>query len=296
MTGLPVGAGGDCARTMNFENLASPRRTAALTLASAAALLALTACQDSDNPAGTTANGATTSAAGTDARADGAKGDAKGDAENDTKPQRLLWMGDSISEAQVPAVGAAMEAAGVEFESMASTGGGGVVGEIAEPTWKTLPTSLKSFGPDVVAYQITTYDWGTPDEQRAAYERLAETVTGAGAELLLVSAPPFAVDDFYKPHESEIKAAPKSAKSVADEHPDSVRFLDTAALWGTDDGAAMAQRSEDGIHSCQQGSAAFAQWFGKELHRLYDFTPAKPEKWATGSWTGEKVFSQLGCS
>lgn len=277
---------------MNFDNLSVPRRTAGLALVSAAALLTLTACQDSGSPTATAtttaADGATTVTGGADDRADGAKSDAR--------PQRLLWMGDSISEAQVPAVGAAMEAAGVEFESMASTGGGGVVGEIAEPTWKTLPKSLKSFRPDVVAYQITTYDWGTPDEQRTAYERLAEAVTGAGAELLLVSAPPFKVDDFYKPHESEIKAAPKSAKPVADEHPDSVRFLDAAPLWGTDNGAAMAQRSKDGIHSCQQGSAAFAQWFGKELHRLYGFTPAEAEKWATGSWTGEKVYSQLGCS
>lgn len=280
---------------MNFENLPSvrrdgalptARRLAALSLASAAALLALTACQDSQASSGTGGTG--TSADGSGDREEGAKND-------DAKPQRLLWMGDSISEAQVPAVGAAMEAAGVEFESMASTGGGGVVGEIAEPTWKKLPKSLESFRPDVVAYQITTYDWGTPDEQRAAYERLAGAVKEAGAELLLVSAPPFEVDDFYKPHEAGIKAAPKSAKAVADRHPDTVRFLDTASLWGTDSGAAMAQRSEDGIHSCQQGSAAFAQWFGKELQALYGFAPAAPEEWATGAWTGEKVFSRLGC-
>ncbi|GGX21718.1 hypothetical protein GCM10010297_49020 [Streptomyces malachitofuscus] len=284
MTGVPGGAGVVCARGMNFENLPLARRTARLALVPAAALIALTACQDSGDPAG----GATTSVAGSDAREDGEKGD--------TKPQRLLWMGDSVSEAQVPAVGAAMEAAGVEFESMASTGGGGVVGEIAEPTWKALPKTLETFRPDVVAYQITTYDWGTPDEQRAAYTRLAEAVADAGAELLLVSAPPFEVDDFYKPHEAEIKAAPGSAKTVADGRSDSVRFLDSTSLWGTDSGAAMAQRSKDGIHSCQQGSAAFAQWFGKELHKLYGFAPAQAEKWATGSWTGEKVFSQLGCA
>ncbi|MBT3153597.1 SGNH/GDSL hydrolase family protein [Streptomyces sp. CHD11] len=276
---------------MTFEYRPPVRRAAALCLASAAALLALSACQDSGSSAPAAADGATTATGGAGDRADGAGSDTG----NNAKPQRLLWMGDSISEAQVPAVGAAMEAAGAEFESMASTGGGGVVGEIAEPTWKTLPAYLESFRPDVVAYQITTYDWGTPDEQRAAYERLAEAVTGAGAELLLVSAPPFKVDDFYKPHASEIESAPESAKSVAGEHPDSVRFLDAAALWGTDHGAAEAQRGKDGIHSCQQGSAAFAQWFGKELHRLYDFAPAPAEEWATGSWTGDKVFSKLGC-
>ncbi len=273
---------------MNFDNLPLPRRTARLALVSAAALLALTACQDSGDSAVAPDGDAGTSVAGSDARG--------AEEKNDAKPQRLLWMGDSISEAQVPAVEAAMRAAGTEFESMASTGGGGVVGEIAEPTWKALPKSLKSFRPDVVAYQITTYDWGTADEQRAAYTRLAEAVTDAGAELLLVSAPPFAMDEFYKPHEAEIKTAPKAAKAVADEQGEAVRFVDSASLWGTDSGAAMAQRSKDGIHSCQQGSAAFAQWFGKELHKLYGFAPAEAEKWATGSWTGEKVYSQLGCA
>ncbi|MFI1434540.1 SGNH/GDSL hydrolase family protein [Streptomyces lydicus] len=277
---------------MNSKNTSSSllqrptRRTAGLVLAATTAALALTACQASGDGSSLTADRNTASSADRQTP-DGQK--------NATKPHRMLWMGDSIGEVQAPPLGAAMKAAHVAFKSIAAAGGGGVVGEIAQPTWEQLPKELTSFKPDVVAYQITTYDWGTPGEQRAAYERLAKTVNDAGAELLIVSAPPFKVDDFYRSHEAAIKTAPKSAKEVADKHPNTVRFLDASALWGTDSTAAKAQRGKDGIHSCQQGSAAFAAWFGEQLHKQYGFTPAAVDQWATGSWTSEKVYAPLGC-
>ncbi|MFD7106020.1 SGNH/GDSL hydrolase family protein [Streptomyces celluloflavus] len=273
---------------MNIKTTPSPllhrpaRRTAGLVLAATTAAIALTACQAS----GTTTDRPSTAAA--DPQTPGGQ-------KNATKPHKLLWMGDSIGEAQAPPLHAAMKAGHVEFKSIAAAGGGGVVGEIAQPTWEELPKALKTFTPDVVAYQITTYDWGTADEQRAAYERLAKTVNDAGAELLIVSAPPFKVDDFYASHEAAIKTAPKSAKDVADKHPNTVRFLDASALWGTDSTAAKAQRGKDGIHSCQQGSAAFAKWFGEQLNKQYGFTPAAVDQWATGAWTGDKVYAPLGC-
>ncbi|MEU8539589.1 SGNH/GDSL hydrolase family protein [Streptomyces sp. NPDC048717] len=255
-------------------------RALCLTLVATSAALGLTACQDSAT--GTrSGGGATTARTGT---------------AQDATPRRLLWMGDSIGEAEAPALGAAIKAGGAEFASMAAAGGGGVIGEIAAPTWDELPKKLASFKPDLVAYQITTYDWGTAKEQRAGYERLVKTVNDAGADLLIVSAPPFKIDDFYKPHEAAIKTAPQSAREVAARHPDTVRFLDASALWGTDGTAAKARRGGDGIHSCQQGSAAFAVWFGKELNQRYGFTPAAPEQWATGSWTGAKVYGSLGCA
>ncbi|MFJ2769295.1 SGNH/GDSL hydrolase family protein [Streptomyces sp. NPDC087300] len=271
---------------MNNENTSGPRpsatvrRPAALALLAAAGVVALAAC-------GGTTGGASDSGDAPDTASSG--GQRNADAPT------VLWMGDSIGEAEAPALGASLKAADAGFRSMAAAGGGGVVGEIAKPTWGQLTKELKSTKPDVVAYQITTYDWGTPDEQRAGYERLAKQVNEAGAELVIVSAPPFKIDDFYKPHAAAIKTAPKSAEEVAGKHEGKVRYLDAAALWGTDHAAPKAQRSKDGIHSCQQGSAAFAQWLTAELGKRYDFKPAPADRWATGSWTGDKVYAPLGC-
>ncbi|MFD5360648.1 SGNH/GDSL hydrolase family protein [Streptomyces tendae] len=274
---------------INSSGRSLPARHAVGYALAAAVALALTGCQGSGT--GVEVSASDSAAAGTP---DGGKDSSDG--KRDDRPRRLLWMGDSIGEAQAPALDAAMKAGGVAFKSVAAAGGGGVVGEIAAPTWDSLPKTLKSFAPDVVAYQVTTYDWGTPAEQRAAYERLAKTVNEAGADLLLVSAPPFKLDDFYQPHEKEIESAPQSAKSVAAKHPDTAAFLDASALWGDDSGAEQAQRSKDGIHSCQQGSAAFAVWFGEQLEKRYGFDPAAADTWATGAWTGEKVYSRLGCA
>ncbi|MFC5719447.1 SGNH/GDSL hydrolase family protein [Streptomyces gamaensis] len=261
-----------------------PRTTAAVALAAGVALLAVTGCGSSSADADRKDSA---SASASDRGAAGKSG---------KKLSKLLWMGDSIAEAEAPAIGAALKAGGVEVKSMAAAGGGGVVGEIGKSTWDQLPGDIGSFRPDVIAYQITTYDWGTADEQRAAYEKLAKTAADAGAELVLVSAPPFRIDDFYKKHESEIATASKAAKEAAEKNPDTVRFLDASALWGTDSADPKALRSKDGIHSCQQGSAAFANWLGGELGSRYGFTPAAPDQWAKGSWTGDKVYANLGCS
>ncbi|MEU2791698.1 SGNH/GDSL hydrolase family protein [Streptomyces sp. NPDC007100] len=280
-------------RTDHVTTSAAParrpgRRRAPITalgavLAAGATALALTGC-------GQPASGGDASAATPPA----GKADGK-------KLSKMLWMGDSIAEAEAPALGAAMKASGVEFKSVASAGGGTVVkgdgptGTFAESTFKDLAKAVGSFHPDVIAYQVTTYDWGTKAQQSDSYAQLAEAAKDAGAELVLVSAPPFKIDDFYKGHEAAVASAPKAAKEVADKNADRVRFLDASELWGTDSAAAKAQRSKDGIHSCQQGSAAFANWFGGRLSRYYAFTPAPADQWAKGSWTGDKVYGQLKC-
>ncbi|MEV1000670.1 SGNH/GDSL hydrolase family protein [Nonomuraea sp. NPDC050202] len=213
---------------------------------------------------------------------------------------RVLWMGDSIAGAQAPALEAALEAGGVAFRNATSDGGGNVVAgdhEVtamaAEDTWKALRENLTTFRPTVVAYQITGYDWGTPAQQRSAYRKLARSAEDAGARLVLVSAPPFKIDEFFEPHEKAIRSAPvMAAKAAAAAH---ARYLDAAELWGDDHAAAKAQRAKDGIHSCQQGAAAFATWFAKRLGELTGFTPAAPATWATGPWTGDERYVKLGC-
>ncbi|OKI02720.1 hypothetical protein A6A06_16000 [Streptomyces sp. CB02923] len=256
-----------------------------------ASLLALTGCGSS------TAGGD-----GDAGRTGGASAAAPPAGNKDGKQlSKLLWMGDSIADAEAPALGAAMKAGGVEVKSIASAGGGTVVkgdgptGKFADDTFKDLSKAVGSFHPDIIAYQVTTYDWGSPAQQSSSYERLAKVAKDAGAELVIVSAPPFKIDEFYKDHEAAIKSAPKAAEAAAGKSAGRTRFLDASALWGTDSAAAKAQRSQDGIHSCQQGSAAFANWFGAQLATHYSFTPAPADQWAKGSWTGSKVYGQLKC-
>ncbi|GGT11355.1 SGNH/GDSL hydrolase family protein [Nonomuraea spiralis] len=271
---------------MHNNSLPTRRRTikrAALALTAVSLSAALAACGEG-------------SGGGNDAKTTAA---TSGKSESTGK--KVLWLGDSIAGAEAPALGAALKASGVEFKNATSSGGGNVVaGEHpvtkmgAKDTWQQLGKNLAEFKPDVVAYQITTYDWGTRQQQLAAYRKLAATVQKAGGELVIVSAPPFKLDDFYKQYASAIRSAPETARQAVQDG--KAQFLDASELWGADASASKAQRSKDGIHSCQQGSAAFAKWFTGKLGEQLGFTPAAPEVWANGSWVGDERFSKLGCA
>jgi hypothetical protein len=202
----------------------------------------------------------------------------------------VLFLGDSIAAGEALPMAAAFEASGVGFQSIASDGGGNVVGPFAEENWKELPDQIASAKPSVVVYQLTTYDWGTQQEQEAAYDRLLTTVTGAGAELVFVTAPPIRPDDFYRPHMADLERAPDAARAVGN-------VLDAGAVWGdtyeqVKDG--KADRSTDGIHTCPQGAARFTSWLLAELAKLYPgFTPAAAQEWANTGWSADDHFK--GC-
>lgn len=216
---------------------------------------------------------------------------------------RVLWVGDSIAGAEAPALGAALKAGGVAFKDASSDGGGTVVagGEkitkmIAADSWKRLGENVASFRPTVVAYQITTYDWGSRDQQRTAYQKLVTTAEDAGATAVFVPAPPIRIDDFYQKYAPQMRTAPRAAEEAAENSGGAAVFLDAARLWGTDASAGKALRAADGIHNCQQGAAAFAAWFAGELGEREGFTPAAVDTWATGSWTGDDRYAKLNCA
>ncbi|MFD7588623.1 SGNH/GDSL hydrolase family protein [Kitasatospora sp. NPDC059811] len=254
------------------------RRGAAFCAAALAAVLALTSCGSSPAEDG------------------GGPGPAKAGAEGLKKPSRILWMGDSIAVGQAQPLAAALKSTGIELTSIAADGGGAAVGPVAMSSGD-VASRLASVRPELVAYQITTYDWGSPQEQQQAYEKLIGTVKAAGARLVIVTTPPFDTgDDFYAPHKADIESAPGAAKAAVAAHPGDAFFLDASALWGTDFKAPQAQRSNDRTHSCQQGTAKFAQWFTTEVGRLAGFSPADPKSWANGDWTKSDVFAQLNCA
>jgi peptidoglycan/LPS O-acetylase OafA/YrhL len=209
----------------------------------------------------------------------------------------VLFMGDSIAAGEALPLEAALTASGVTLESIASDGGGGVVGPLAESTWADLPAAIASAEPDVIVYQITTYDWGTEQEQRAGYERLVRTAADAGAELVLVPFPPIRPDEFYAPHMAELDRTDEVARQVAADSGGRAVFLDSTSVWGDTyqrerDGS--PDRSADGIHTCQQGAARFAGWLLDELARRYTgFVPAAPEEWVDAGWAADDRFK--GC-
>ncbi|PUB30108.1 peptidoglycan/LPS O-acetylase OafA/YrhL [Promicromonospora sp. AC04] len=209
----------------------------------------------------------------------------------------VLFMGDSIAAGEALPLDAAMTASGLTLESVASDGGGGVVGPLAESTWAELPAVINSVEPDVIVYQITTYDWGTEQEQRAGYERLVRVAADAGAELVVVPFPPIRPDDFYTPHMDDLDRTDDVARDVAASSGGRAVVLDSAVVWGDTfqrerDGT--PDRSSDGIHTCQQGAARFAGWLLEELAQRYSgFVPADPQEWVDAGWAADARFK--GC-
>ncbi|WP_205857746.1 SGNH/GDSL hydrolase family protein [Phytoactinopolyspora endophytica] len=208
----------------------------------------------------------------------------------------VLFLGDSVAAGQAVALQQGLAESGVRFIDATSTGGGNIVGPNAEEQWNALPEELGRAGGGVVIYQVTTYDWGTPEEQRAAYERLAETTRELDADLLIASMPPIQPDEFYEPHMDELATAHEAAQQIAN-NLDGVEYLDAAEVWGNEyarehDGT--IDRSEDGIHTCPQGAARFTSWTLEQLADHYPgFTPAEPDAWANNGWAGSDRFH--GC-
>ena len=209
----------------------------------------------------------------------------------------VLFLGDSVAEGQALPMAAAFGSAGVDFRSLATTGGGNVVGPFAEEGWRTLPGEITSSGAGTVIYQPTTYDWGTAQEQQAAYRRLLTTVTDAGASLVFVTTPPIQPDEFYRDHMAELERTTESARAVAEGSAGRAVVLDASEVWGATYQQSVegrTYRSSDGIHTCPQGAARFTVWLLDELAALNPgFTPPAPEAWANLGWADDENFR--GC-
>lgn len=210
---------------------------------------------------------------------------------------KVLFLGDSIASGEALPLESALKAVNVGFGSLASDGGGNVVGPFSDKNWAKLPGQITSAAPTVVVYQLTTYDWGTRQAQQAAYTRLLKTVSGAGAKLVFVTTPPIKPDDFYRPHLAELKRTAEVARAVAAASGGKASLLDAGAVWGSTYQQVRngkADRSADGIHTCPQGAARFTNWLLKELAKQYPgFTPPAADDWANAGWSADKHFA--GC-
>jgi hypothetical protein len=212
----------------------------------------------------------------------------------------VMFMGDSTAVDEALALTPAFKASGVGFQSIAEDGGGNVLGPFSDMNWKTLPGHIASAKPTVFVYQITNYDWGSQQQQQAAYQKLLTTGAGDGAKLIFVTMPPInppSSDDFYQPHMADLARTTAAAQAVAAGSSGKAVVLDASAVWGTtfqQDKDGKPDRSSDGIHPCPQGAARFANWLLGQLAKLYPgFTPARAQNWANTGWSGSSRFK--GC-
>jgi hypothetical protein len=209
----------------------------------------------------------------------------------------VVLVGDSIAAGEALPLTQALAASDVLFTSFAADGGGNVVGPFSDEGWKTLPKRISDAHPSLLIYQVTTYDWGNPPTQKAAYRKLVTTVEQAGAKLVFVSMPPIRPDDFYRPHMADLQRASGVAREVAEGSAGRATFLDAGEVWGSGYQQVRngtADRSKDGVHTCPQGAARFTAWLLKKLTKVFaGFQPASAASWANTGWADDKRFR--GC-
>ncbi|MBS2535725.1 hypothetical protein KGQ20_23465 [Catenulispora sp. NF23] len=210
---------------------------------------------------------------------------------------KVLFLGDSIAVQESLPLAAAFKASHVQFQSIAADGGGNVLGPASDNNWQTLPGQIASAKPSVLVYQIASYDWGSQQDQQAAYQKLLATATANGAKLLFVTMPPIKADDFYQPHMADLARTKAAAQAVAAGARNQAAVLDAAAVWGPSyqqDRDGKPDRSSDGVHTCPQSAARFTNWLLDQLHGQFaGFNPAPAQAWANAGWSASPDFH--GC-
>ena len=204
---------------------------------------------------------------------------------------RVMMTGDSIAFDEWPAVSAAMVASKIEIGSYVAPGAGLL--DTLYDSSTVIEKAIADFHPDLVLYQGSLWDVGTPAQQRAAYDQFAEFVLGTGARLAFITMPPLRADQAR----AQLATVPGIMQEVADQHPGHVFVLNSDGAWGptfTQDvnGDKVPERKPDGVHVCPSGAAMYALWLmGEVQQRFVGFVPAPPAKWATTKWTRDPRYN-----
>ncbi|MEY2554626.1 MAG: hypothetical protein QOC57_2486 [Ilumatobacteraceae bacterium] len=205
---------------------------------------------------------------------------------------RVLMTGDSIAFDEWPAIAAAMYASGITIGSYVSPGAGLL--DTKYDSSAAIEKAIVDLHPDLVLYQGSLWDYGTPEEQRAAYERFAGFVTADGTRLGFITIPPLRDDQ----SSSQLSSLTSVMHVVAAAHRGCVFVLDSDAAWGPTftldvNGDKVPERKPDGVHVCPSGAAMYAVWLTGELQqRFTGFKPAPPTVWATGNWVDDPRYTQ----
>jgi peptidoglycan/LPS O-acetylase OafA/YrhL len=205
---------------------------------------------------------------------------------------RVLMLGDSIAFDEWPAVASALYAGQIAISGYVSPGAGLLDTKYDSTTF--IDKAVVDFQPDLVLYQGSLWDFGTVEEQRAAYERFVGVVLGQGARLALITIPPIRADQ----QDEQLSTLTQVMNDVAAEHPGQVFVLDTDEIWGPlfiqdVNGDKVPERKPDGVHFCPSGAAMYAIWLMDELQKRFtDFVPVPPALWATGAWVDDPRYKQ----
>jgi hypothetical protein len=202
-------------------------------------------------------------------------------------------VGDSIAFDEWPAVAAAMYAGHIAIGGYVSPGAGLLDNRYDSTT--DIDKMVVDFRPDLVLYQGSLWDWGTPEDQRAAYERFTAVVLGQGSRLAFITIPPLRAAQADIDRLAPIKGI---MRDIADQHPGQVIVLDSDDAWGpvfNEDvnGDKVPERKPDGLHVCPSGAAMYAVWLTNALEeRFTDFVPVPPAEWATSEWVDDPRYTQ----
>jgi peptidoglycan/LPS O-acetylase OafA/YrhL len=205
---------------------------------------------------------------------------------------RIMMTGDSIAFDEWPAVAAAMDASKITIGSYVAPGAGLL--DTVYDSSTIIEKAIADFHPDLVFYQGSLWDVGTPAQQRAAFDQFADFVLGTGARLAFITLPPLRADQTRAP----LATVPGIMQEVADQHPGHVFVLNSDGAWGptfTQDvnGDKVPERKPDGVHVCPSGAAMYALWLMGELQqRFVDFVPAPPAEWATAKWVDDPRYNK----
>ncbi len=206
---------------------------------------------------------------------------------------RVLLVGDSIAFDVWPAVAAAMLAGNISIGGYVSPGAG-LLDTLYDSSTE-IGDKVVDFKPDLVLYQGSLWDTGTPGAQRVAYQQFTDMVLGQGSRLAFITIPPLRADHQDPGH---LGALTGIMHEIADEHPGQVIVLDSDEVWGpvfTQDvnGDKVPERKPDGVHVCPSGAAMYAVWLTDQLQqRFADFVPAPLAQWATGDWIDDPRYTQ----
>lgn len=205
--------------------------------------------------------------------------------------QRVIMTGDSLAFDEWPGVAAAMYASKIAIGSYVSPGAGLL--DTKYPSLAEIEKAITNFHPDLVLYQGSLWDYGTPEQQRAAYESFTDFVLASGARLGFITIPPLRADQ----HNDQLTPLTGLMNDIAAAHPGSVFVLDSKGAWGPVfaqdvNGDKIPERKPDGAHVCPSGSAMYAIWLTSQLQqRFAAFEPAPASVWAAGNWVDDPRYT-----